>query len=293
MLETIPVERIKKDGERENRLELPMTIAFFSFIPVFLAVNFILPDNVIGVFFRFLLFPLLFLGMFVGAMFLFKGRVAEALTKGKERFVARAKALSLLAAELDLTYVPAPGGAPKVLKALARQTWAPAALKEATDVIDDHGGMDEALNIARSSGAMSSDVHVVGSPEQKEKYLAQQASMQQVEDGFYGTRHGVSFSAFEWIESQEDAPNIYHLTLVFKTPRTLYGVTQLRTRHIAWPSVDSALDLKPVRVVAPAFEDRFRMRSTDQVEARYLFDPVVIERVANLAAWRKSARCRV
>ena len=287
LLEAAPVERRKLDGNHENRLELPMSIAFFGFIVVFLAINAILPGNFGGEVLRFLLFPVLFLGMLAGVLLLFGNRVAEALTRGKERFIARSKALSALARALDLTYVPAPGGAPKATKALARQNWAPAALKDAIQVIDDHGGMDIALTIARSSGVMSSNIGVFGSQETRDKYHEQKTAYQHIEDGFYGVREGVEFSAFEWVEDKQDSENVHHLAMVFEAPRRLHGVTQLRSRHIPWPNTDEGLNLKSVGVIAPAFEDRFRMRSTDQVEARYLFDPVVIERVARLAKGEK------
>lgn len=86
----MPVERLKKDGRRENRLELPLTVGFFAFAPAFIALNFMLPDGLIGNVARFVLFPVLFLGFVAGAMFLFRGRIVEALTRGKVRFVAHA-----------------------------------------------------------------------------------------------------------------------------------------------------------------------------------------------------------
>lgn len=282
-LQAIPVERLKKDGARENRLELPLGVGFFGFMAVFIALNAILPDTFIGVLARFILFPTLFLGCIAAAFFVFKGRVVDALVKGKTRYIAQSKAMSALAAELGLSYVPSPGGAPEPLKMLARQRWAPATLTEAVAVIDDHGGMDAAIEIAKNSGALFSDVTVLGSREQKEKYAEQQASWRQVEDGFQGARNGVPFSVFEWIESVSEAPDIYHLAMVFSSLHRLHGVTQLRSRHIAWPGASEALDLKPVGVVAPEFEDRFRIRSTDQMEARLVFDPVVLERVARIA----------
>lgn len=287
-LESLPVERLKKDGAHENRLELPLTVGFFGFIVAFFALHIVLPGNFIGVLARFTLFPVMFLGCVAGAFFLYKERLVEALTRGKVRYVAQAKALSVLGRKLGLTYVPSPGGAPSALKVVARQRWAPAILKDATAVIDDHGGMDAPLDIAKRSGALMSDVTVLGSRDQKEKYLEQQAAWRQVEDGFQGARGGVPFSAFEWVESVDEAPDIYHLAMVFASPYRLRGVTQLRSRHIGWPGAREDLKLKPVGVVAPAFEDRFRMRTSDQMEARLVFDTVVLDRVAALAQGEKS-----
>lgn len=282
-LDTIPVERLKRDGVRENRLELPLSIGFFGFMAIFIALNVVLPDTFFGVLARFILFPILFLGCIAAAFYFFRDRVADALIRGKTRYIAQARAMSALATELGLSYVPSPGGAPEALKILARQEWAPATVKDAVAVIDDHGGMDSAVDIAKKSGALFTDATVLGSPEQKEKYAEQQASWRQVEDGFQGARNGVPFSAFEWVESVSEAPDIYHLAMVFSSSHRLHGVTQLRSRHIAWPGAPETLDLKPVGVVAPKFEERFRMRTTDQMEARLVFDPVVLERVARIA----------
>lgn len=283
LLKDVRIEDQTSKGEFENRLQLPMTLGFFGFVATFIALNFFLPDSFIGVALRFILFPLMFLGFLAVAFYAFKDRVVAAITEGQSRFIARSKALTRIASEVGLTYVPSPGGAPSLLKFLVKYDWAPVVLKEAADVLDDHGGMDEALAVARASGAMVSDVTVIGSDQTRDQYLAQQASYQQVEDGFQGEQDGVPFSSFEWMESVEDASNIYHLTMVFELPRKLYGFTQLRSRKIAWPSASSEQDFKSVGLVASDFEERFRLRSTDQVEARAVFDPVVIERVVDIA----------
>jgi len=287
MLADLPLEDTKKNGRYANRLELPMTVGFFGFGAAFFVLNFFFPETFLGVLARFILFPVLFFGFLIGAFYLFRDRLAEALTHGKARYIGQAKALTALAEKLDLTYVPSPGGAPDALKFIARQRWAPAIIADAVSIIDDHGGMDEALAIARSSGTMLGEATVIASREQKQKFQDQQAALRQVEDGFQGVRAGVAFSAFEWVENVEDAADIYHLVLVFTSPHRLSGVAQLRTRHISWPGVQGDLDLKPVGVVAPAFEDRFRMRASDQMEARLIFDPVVLERVAEIAHGEK------
>ena len=283
LLENAPVEKLKKDGARKNPLELPITIGFFGFGAAFIALVFATPDRFIGVALRFLLFfPLFFISL-AAALYVFRGRLAAALTDGRARFLARSKALGAVAEALGLVYAPAPGGAPQALQWLAKRRWAPAELKEAATVLDAHGGMDAPLEIARASGVMTPNAAVIGDRRSREKYLAQQAALAQVEDGFQGVRAGVPFSAFEWVESVDNAADVYHLVMTFTAPRKLYGVTQLRSRRISWPSESSEIALKSVGVVAPAFENRFRIRSTDQVEARAVFDPAVLERVAVLA----------
>lgn len=283
LLEGLPVDSVQKNGERTNRLEAPMSFGFFGFVISFMALHFILPDHFIGVAARFVLFPVLFMACLAGSFYLFRGRLVAALLDGKERFLGRSRAMSKIADDLGLAYIPSPGGAPKGLKLLAKYGWVPKPLKDVAALLDDHGGMDDIVDIARASGVMVNDNAVIGSDETRDRYLADQASHQQIEDGFIGTRSGVPFHAFEWMESVDEAPNIYHLVMVLTAPRRLYGYTQMRTRHIAWPAATSQQDFKPVGVVAPAFEDRFRIRSTDQTEARYLFDPVVLERTVAIA----------
>ncbi len=282
-----PVEGVKKNGERENRLELPMSLGFFAFVAIFIALNVILPDTFVAAAAKFVLFPILFLGAIFLSFYLFRDRLVEALTKGQARFLARSKALSTLADQIGLAYVPAPGGAPAALQWVAKQQWAPTALRAVTELLDDHGGMDDALQAARLSGVMMGNAQVIGGDDARRDYLQSKAQTAHVEDGFRGERGGVPFSAFEWVESDGDSGAVHHLVMVFTAPRRLFGVTQLRSRHITWPGNTGDAALKPVGVVAPAFEDRFRMRSSDQVEARAIFDPAVLERVADLAHGEK------
>ncbi len=268
-------------------LQLPMGVAFAMFIVAFLIVGALLPDNWAGEVLKFILFPLLFLGALGGSVYLFKNRFLEMLTRGQERFILRSKALTQLAEQLDLTYVPSPGGAPKLLKLMAAFPLAPEALREAALVLDDHGGMEAPLDIARRSGALVDAATVIGSREQKEKYFVQQASYQQVEDGFQGKRGDLSFSAFEWIESVDDAPNVYHLALVLAAPTRLCGLTQFRSKGTGWPGTPTDQPLKKVSLGSSDFDARFRLRSTDQVEARVIFNPAVIERVIAFAHGEK------
>ncbi|MEM8772021.1 MAG: DUF3137 domain-containing protein [Pseudomonadota bacterium] len=286
-IEEAPVEALKKNGERENRLEKPMSIAFLGFCASFLIPMFFLPDTWWGVTPRFLLFFPLFMAWMGGAIFLYRERFVEALTNSQSRYVLQAKALTTLAENVGLTYVPSPGGAPESLKWLARRSWAPDRLREAAILIDKHGGMDDAVKLVRQSGVMIGGAHFVGDDEARTKYHRHQTHNAQIEDGFQGVRNGVSLNAFEWVERVEDGPDIYHLAMAFISPRRLHGVTQLRSRHINWPFSARHVDMKSVGVVAPAFESRFRMRSTDQVEARAVFDPVVLERMSNIAHGEK------
>lgn len=268
-------------------LDLPASVAFIGFIITFLILMVTTPDNLLGNIFKFVAFLPLFFLWLAGSFYLFRHRIAAHIIKRNVWFIARSKALAKIAETLSLTYVASPGGAPLPLQMMAKYDWVPSAFKDAEHILNDHGGMDEALEIAHKSGAMMGTGVVIGTREQVEASNAKAAAHIKVEDGFYGERNGAPFSAFEWIEDGDESADIYHLVMVYKTPRRLYGVTQLRSRHTGWQKHNEAAALKPIALVAPAFEDRFRLRSTDQVEARMLFDPAVLEKVAGLAHGEK------
>ncbi len=279
----VPQVERRRDGRPKTRLELPLSLALGLFTVLFLSTGALLSDTFIGVTLRLLLFPLLFFGCIALMVYLFRGRFLAALMAGQTRFLARSRALTQIAGALDLNYVPSPGGAPPVLKAIAALPIAPREIREAVETLDGHAGMDAPLAVARRSGALAADITVIGSQETRERYLDQAAANLRVEDGFQGRRGGVPFSAFEWVEPVSEAPDIHHLTLVFDGPYRLQGLTQLRTRRIAWPAVREGTAMQTVRLGIPQFEDRFRLRASDQVEAHMIFDPAVVERLAALA----------
>lgn len=287
LLEAVPVEERDAKGRYRNSLERVILIGGGAFTMSFLTLLFLTPENFWGIALRFLLFFPLFFGCIAASIWLHRGRISQALVKGRERFLARSKALSLLADRFGLAYVPSPGGAPFGLKFLARRGWLPASLREVSDLLDEHGGMDEAVDVARRSGTMLVNVSIVGTQEQREQIREQYTRQQTLEDGFTGTRGGAGFSAFEWIETVDEAPNVHHLTLVFEAPMRLQGITQLRTRKASWPGKITDRDLQDVDIVWSVFRERFRLRSTDQTEARAVFDPAVIERAAGLAHGEK------
>ncbi|MEO1028687.1 MAG: DUF3137 domain-containing protein [Pseudomonadota bacterium] len=287
IFEAIPEDLSQRDKDWAKSLQAPMTMGFFSFAGLFILLNIILPDTFIGVALRLIAFFPLFLACMAGAVYFYRNRLMGIFAQGQERFIARSRALTRLANELGLTYVPSPGGAPAALNWIAKQSFAPVGVKEAAAVLDDHGGMDKPLAVARRSGMMLADVVVLGDKKHIDKYKANAVSHVRVEDGFQGAASGLPYSAFEWVQPVQDEDDIHHLSVVFELPNQLHGITQLRSRHISWPGKMEDVSFNAVGVVAPAFEDRFRMRSTDQVEARTIFDPAVLERVADLAHGEK------
>lgn len=264
-------------------LGLPLTIGIILFFVLNSVLDGILPDGFFGVILHIPLFFAGFAVCVIGIFTLFKDRIVGLLLRGQSRFLVRSKALSAFAARAGFTYVPAPGGAPPTLKAFANWKRAPKEIRDAVETLEAHGGMEDALEAAKQAGVMAAPATVIGgTPEQREIY-ANQATSGRLEDGFLGEREGVTFAAFEWVESVDEAPDIHHLVVVLTAPLRLHGVTQLRTRSTSWPRNVGKADLKEVDLGPQVFSRRFKLRSDDQTEARAIFNPAVIERVAALA----------
>lgn len=282
------LEEMKSDPIDARRQQKLLSGFFFggfaSFIVMFTAAETLLPDGGVWEALKFILFPVLFFFNIGLCLFLLRGRLAKLFVEAQARLGLKAKAMTHIAAPLGLAYVPAPGGAPKGLEWLAKQSWAPAVLRQAADTLNAVGGMDAAVAKVRDCGLfIESNVYVVGSAEQKAKYNELAAGNRQIEDGFEGERGGLHFSMFEWIEKVEDAPDVPHLVIVLEAPFALHGVTQLRARKTSWPQDPQGRPLQEVDLGPKAFDALYRLRASDQVEARALFNPAVIERVIALA----------
>jgi hypothetical protein len=280
--------RISRDPinpDRQKRIIGRFMMApFMLFGVTFFTLDLFLPDTGFWEFLQFLLFPVLFIGYMAAGLFLMRGRLAKLFVEAQARLALKAEAMNRITAPLGLKYVPAPGGAPKGLEWLSQQSWAPAILREATVSLNAAGGMDEAVAIVRSSGLMvEANTYVVGTPAQKAKYHAQASGMRQIEDGFEGRRAGLDFAMFEWVETVSDAPDIRHLIIVLAAPMPLHGVTHLRARKTSWPQDPNGTPMQDVDLGPKAFDSLYKLRSSDQVEARAIFNPAVIERVIALA----------
>ena len=283
LLERVVLDPIDA-GRQQKIITRYMTTAFLSFGVSFMALEFLLPNGAGWEFLKFILFPIVFIAYMALALFLMRGRLAKLFVEAQARLGVKADAMQRLAAPLGLAYVPAPGGAPKGLEWLAQQSWAPAILREATVKLNAAGGMDGAVAIVRESGLLiEANTYVVGTPEQKAQYNDQAASMRQIEDGFEGTRAGLAFSMFEWVERVSEAPDIYHLVIVLEAPLRLHGVTHLRARKTTWPQDPNGTPMQDVDLGPKAFDALYRLKASDQVEARAIFNPAVIERVIALA----------
>lgn len=283
LLERVRLDPI--DAKRQQKIvSRYITVAFFSFAASFMTLEFLLPGGGGWEVLRFILFPVLFIAWISLAFFLMRGRLAQMFAEAQARLGVKAEAMTRLTAPLGITYVSAPGGAPKGLEWLSKQGWAPATLREATAKLNAVGGMDQAVAIVSRSGLLiESNVHVIGTPEQKAKYNDQISGMRKIEDGFEGTRVGLAFSMFEWVENVSDAPDIFHLVIVLEAPLRLHGVTQLRARKTGWPGDPGLAPMQDVDLGPRAFDALYRLRTSDQVEARAIFNPAVIERVIALS----------
>ncbi len=273
------------DAQRQQKITgRYISVPFVLFAITFFVLETSLPRGGAWGLLAFLLFPVLFIVFMLGGIFLMRDRLARMLIDSDARFRQKAEAMRAMVGPIGLTYVPAPGGAPKGLDWLARQSWAPQVLREATATLDAAGGMDDAVRIVRDSGLlMEADVYVVGTPEQKARYNEQAAGLRRIEDGFHGTRAGLAFEMFEWIENVSEAPNLYHLIIVLEAPFALHGVTQLRARKTGWPGDPQGTPMQDVDLGPRAFDTLYRLRASDQVEARAIFNPAVIERTIALA----------
>lgn len=275
-----------KPNEKDPAIESmkrTMSFAFFGFSFFFAVIAFLVPDTWWSVPMKVILFPTMFIGAIFGTLWLKRATVSKILLKTQGRFITRAKILDKLAKRLGLTYVPSPGGAPESLKILAKMRIVKDITDPIIDLLDRHGGMDDAVSAATNSGLLTADVVVMGNKAQKARYYRQSALGHAFEDGFEGERAGVTFSAFEWIEKVDEAPDKYHLLLVLKAPQRLQGVTQLRSRKTPWPKGLDDPHMGEVQLVPASFNEKFRLRGSDQVEARTIFNPAVVERVLALA----------
>lgn len=284
LLSELAVEREEADQKKELKsLQNAFTLGFFGFGVSFFIFTLVVPDVWWGIVLKFVFFPILFFGSFIVVAYLKRETLMKVLFRARGNFVARAQALTKIAEHLGLSYVPTPGGAPEHMKMLAKLKFMPKKFGDLVDLLETHGGQEDAVEAAVKSGLLVPDVVVLGSEKDKARYYRQSAMGQSFEDGFEGERSGIAFSALEWIERVDEAPDRFHLLLVLKAPHSLHGVTHLRSRKTPWPKAEDSSAFSDVQLVPETFNDRFRLRSTDQVEARTIFNPAVIERVLALA----------
>lgn len=280
ILAQMPTEEAGGDQlkKRFNRWGL---IGMFVFVLAFGVVSGILPDVWWGTVLQFIAFPFLFFGSMALMMWINRPALFAFLVRAGERFHVQSAAWREIVGPLDLEYVAVPGKLPYGLGWVGRQSWAPPEVREMIGRIDQETGMETAVAVAKDAKLLMQDVIVIGSAAQKEAIANSQ--MERIEDGFHGRRAGIKFDMFEWVEPVDEAPDKYHLIIVLDAPIRLSGVTELRSRKLSWLGLFGDSDMQPVDLAAKEFTDAYRLKSTDQTEARALFNPLVMARVIDLA----------
>ncbi len=277
----------KPDGNPILAFQGPFIVAFIITI---LADNLLLaflPHSMFRSVLFFILFPVIFIGAIMLMFRLFRNRIVDLITAAKSSFIVRAKAMEEVANFLGLVYTPAPGGAPSTLKSFSSWVGKPQKLEELIALLEKSGGLDDAIENATRAGLMLSNTIILAKAENKQRDIRRQIEMQNLQDGFTGTYAGVNFTAFEWVQSMDEADDIHHLVLVLPTPSRLRSITELRTRETDWPYSGISHNFTSVDLGARAFKDIFKIRSTDQTEARHVFNPAVMERLIALAGENK------
>ncbi|MEL6568268.1 MAG: hypothetical protein AAFQ22_07605 [Pseudomonadota bacterium] len=280
-LDHVESEKLGKDGQPKG-VQSIVSGAFTAFGLLFLIPFFLLPDTFFGGLLRFILFPLMFFGTIVSALWLNRKKLTQYILRAHGRYQRRGEILGQVADHVGLTYVASPGNRPAILDWLASQSWVPPELREAAKSVGGTGEMVEAVSAIRESGLLQGNVIVIGSEKQKAQYEDQLAASLHFEDGFHGERGGIIFDILEWKESQDEAPDIYHLIIVLTAPRRSQGIIQLKSQKAAWWRPPGGKPMEKVLVGPDAFRAAYDVRSNDQVEAHALFDPAVVARMIDI-----------
>lgn len=121
------------------------------------------------------------------------------------------------------------------------------------------------------------------------------------EDCFKGTYKDCSFELYEAHLEQRhtDSKGRTRYTTVFRGqlirmhfPRDFLGVTIVRRDAGIFNAFGGGKDLKKVGLEDPKFEKAFEVWGTDQVEARYILHPVLMQRLLDLETTLKGKRLR-
>lgn len=237
-----------------------------------------------------------FIGFIIAVVVIFF-LAKPAIAKIAERFVTRTIAdlefrksvFDPIAGHLGLTYVAAPGGGQGIVRQQSQEGLFQGSFGKLLEALDAHSGQEEAVAAARASGLVElvTVIHIGAADEETKK--ARETGLTRLEDGFSGTHGGLAFDAFEVVRAARRTddgttyPAEHALLLVLKLPRALYGTTQIRSRKVDWHKPGEAERLEKVRLESSEFDEKFRVRSNDQVEARFVFTPDVMARMLDLA----------
>lgn len=271
-----------KDGFPKS-ISWPLMIGFLVFFVSFIFIENQMPRSILGTIGSFLIFPVLFIGIMSLTIYLMRHKIAALVTEAQNNFLIRSQAMGRIAERLDLQYVPTPGGTSKALQMLAKWRHCPEKIREVVALMNDHGGLEFQSEAIRRSGLAMPHEYVLGSEDTKAEYYKQAQDNLQFEDGFSGTRNGVDFAVMEWEESRDDF-SYHHLLIHMVLPYQLAGWTEFKNKASGWPQSRPNVSLKKVSVPYSPFTKAYDIRTSDQTEARLVFDPVVIEALSKFAA---------
>ncbi len=274
-------EPLTKDGI-PKQLKLPFFAGFSLFIASFAGLKMVLPDNNLAEVLSIVAFPLLFLASIFITGYLFRARLADIFVKGKHNFLLRTQVMHSLSKALGLEFIAVPGGPASSLKKITTWSKCPQTLKDVCAVMEDHSGLGEASEIIKASGLAVPNTVFIGSDETKERYFKQTLNEQQFEDGFKGVRGNISFAAVEWNENHDG--RIHHLLIALTLPTKLTGRVEFKNKAGIWPMTPPHRKHNKVKLLSRQFAKAYKVRADDQMEARLIFDPAVIERLTAYAA---------
>lgn len=229
----------------------------------------------------------------VGVYFLARPAIEAIAQRFVGRMIAdlefRQSVFGPIAAHLNLTYTAAPGGGQGIIHQQSQEGLFQKSFQKLLSALEQFGGQDEAVAAARASGLVElvTVIHIGTADEATKK--ARETGLTRLEDGFSGQHKSLPFDAFEVVRSERrtqdgsTSPAEHALILVLNLPRALHGTTQLRSRKIRWHRAGDAERLEKVRLESSEFEEAFRVRASDQVEARFVFTPDVMTRLLDLA----------
>lgn len=271
-----------KDGFPKG-LSWPIMVGFIVFFASFVTLESQMPRSALGTIASFILFPVLFISIMTFTLYLMRHKIAEVITKAQNNFLIRSQILGHIAAHFNMAYVPTPGGASRALQVIAKWKHCPEKIKDVVALMDTYGGLDVQSKAIRRSGLVMPSEYVLGSDDTKVKSYEQAQENLQFEDGFSGTRNGIEFAAMEWEESRDDF-SYHHLLIHMTLPYKIDGWVEFKNKASGWPQSRPNTSLKKVGISYSPFSKAYDIRSSDQTEARLVFDPVVIEALTNFAA---------
>ncbi len=209
-------------------------------------------------------------------IYVIRDEIDASLNKGMFYRSAKTRALKIICQHLDLNYASNPSAKPITFMG---KTYSEADINGGDEPNDK--SFEKVIKTAHRSGLLTVPSVYLNNRVEAEKF---EESLQWFEDGFCGDYLGTSFTSVEWRDKRQVEGPQYHLLLFFKSPYKLSGETQMRTKVARWPGHKiSQAEMKPISIGYSSIDEVFEFRGSDQVEARLIFDPLVLERLLDFS----------